>query len=570
MKISDVEKVTGLTSKAIRLYEEKRLVSVDRKDNSYRDYDEETVSRLKQIKLFRDLGISISEIGLYFNGVVSREELIQRRKAELESENIETKEKYYRCISLLDEICLKETIDNDKVIVIDECNAVLGIDIGTTTISAVVIDIDKNSVLESYTVANSSKISTDSVLAEYDTNWIFEKAKRIVDYLIKAYPNTKSIGVTGQMHGVVCVDKEGNAVSPLYNWQDGRGNLKAASGKTYCEEIKEKTGYNVFTGYGFASLYYNVVNGIEPQNANSFCTIMDYVAMKLSGNSLPIIHPTNAASLGLYDINENKFDEVAINKLGLSNLTLPVVAAKGENTGMYNGIPVGSAIGDNQASFYGSVKNGENSALLNFGTGSQISVIIDKAKEVDKSLEIRPYMFGKFLLCGSALCGGRAYSILEKFFGAYALLINESAGSQYEVMNNLAKKAYEAKGGLNVSTKFCGTRVSPEVRGSIDGIGEADFTPENLVLGVLSGMVNELKEYFDYMNVDYVKEIVASGNAVRNNPVLVNLLGDTFGMKVSLTGNSEEAAIGAALYTAVANKVIGIAQLQEIIAYKDN
>ena len=76
MKISDAEKVTGLTGKAIRLYEEKGLISVERQENSYRDYNDETILRLKQIKLFRDLGIGINEIILCFNGVVSKEELI--------------------------------------------------------------------------------------------------------------------------------------------------------------------------------------------------------------------------------------------------------------------------------------------------------------------------------------------------------------------------------------------------------------------------------------------------------------------------------------------------------------
>lgn len=568
MKISEVEKVTGLTSKAIRLYEEKGLISVDRNDNSYREYDEETVNRLKQIKLFRELGIGISEIILCFNGVVSKEELISKRKAELESESIENKEKYERCINLLDELCIDEVIDGNKVIVIDTCNTVLGIDIGTTTISAVVINIDKNCVIESYTVANNSGVKTDKDLSEYDTDWIYEKAKRVVDYLIKAYPQTKSIGVTGQMHGVLYVDKDGNAVSNLYNWQDGRGQRIAKSGKTYCEEIKEKTGYNVFTGYGFASLYYNEQNCIAPQNAYSFCTIMDYVAMKLSGIKHPVIHPTDAASFGLFDIKNGCFDNTAVEKLGLSHLALPFVAAKDENTGSYNGIPVGSAIGDNQASFYGSVKNNDDTMLLNFGTGSQISVIIDSVKEVDKSLEIRPYMFGKYLLCGSALCGGRAYSILEKFFRAYADNISDNAPAQYEVMNNLAAKAYENKEKLDVCTKFCGMRSQPDVRGSIVGISENNFTPENLVLGVLDGMAGELKEYYLLMNVGSVKSIVASGNAVQKNKILVKLLEDNFNMQVSLTGNSEEASIGAALFTAVKNNVITEKQVQEIIIYK--
>ena len=40
MKIGEVEKMTGLTAKAIRLYEKKKLLSVDRTDSDYRDYNE--------------------------------------------------------------------------------------------------------------------------------------------------------------------------------------------------------------------------------------------------------------------------------------------------------------------------------------------------------------------------------------------------------------------------------------------------------------------------------------------------------------------------------------------------
>ena len=111
-------------------------------------------------------------------------------------------------------------------------------------------------------------------------------------------------------------------------------------------------------------------------------------------------------------------------------------------------------------------------------------------------------------------------------------------------------------------------RSQPDVRGSVTGISENNFTPENLVFGVLDGMAGELKEYYLLMNVGNVKSIVASGNAVQKNKILVKLLEDNFNMQVSLTGNSEEASIGAALFTAVKNNVITEKQVQEIIIYK--
>ena len=71
MKISDVEKRTGLSTKAIRMYEERGLIAVAREENSYRNYDDDTVARLERIKQFRDAGVSLSSICLYFSGIIS-------------------------------------------------------------------------------------------------------------------------------------------------------------------------------------------------------------------------------------------------------------------------------------------------------------------------------------------------------------------------------------------------------------------------------------------------------------------------------------------------------------------
>ena len=62
-------------------------------------------------------------------------------------------------------------------------------------------------------------------------------------------------------------------------------------------------------------------------------------------------------------------------------------------------------------------------------------------------------------------------------------------------------------------------------------------------------MSEELKQYFDAMQLDHVTQLAASGNAVQRNPVLPLVLQDLFGLPVTLTENKEEAAIGAALYT---------------------
>ncbi|MGT2911274.1 MerR family transcriptional regulator [Streptococcus cameli] len=63
MQIKDVEKLTGLTAKSIRFYEDRGLVLVSRnQNNSYREYSEANVQTLKKIKIFRYLGFTVSEI----------------------------------------------------------------------------------------------------------------------------------------------------------------------------------------------------------------------------------------------------------------------------------------------------------------------------------------------------------------------------------------------------------------------------------------------------------------------------------------------------------------------------
>jgi sedoheptulokinase len=197
-----------------------------------------------------------------------------------------------------------------------------------------------------------------------------------------------------------------------------------------------------------------------------------------------------------------------------------------------------------------------------------VSVVSDKFVRTDGELELRPYLFGKYLLSGSSLCGGRAYAVLEKFFSEYAYKVFGNNGSQYETMNSLAYEAYKNGTSLSVSTLFCGTRKNPDVRGSIVGIDDKNFTPANLVSGVLFGMVNELKLYFDSFGRKDVLHVVASGNAVKKNNVLQIILKDVFGMDVTLTSYDEEAAIGCALFSGVVSSQIDLACVENIIREK--
>lgn len=104
---------------------------------------------------------------------------------------------------------------------------------------------------------------------------------------------------------------------------------------------------------------------------------------------------------------------------------------------------------------------------------------------------------------------------------------------------------------LEVSTTFGGTRSDPGKRGSISGIGLANFTPSALAAGVLQGMAQELYQMYQSIEKTQIHTLAASGNAVRRNPVLVKLLEKVFGMPVMIPKEQEEAALGAAIFSAV-------------------
>ena len=424
---------------------------------------------------------------------------------------------------------------------------VLGIDIGTTTISAVVMDMDTQKVEKAYTISNNSFLAAGHAWEKIqDSAVIITKAKNLVDSILEEYPEIERIGMTGQMHGIVYLDKEGNAISPLYTWQDRRCDEKCFDGKCISQIIEEKTGKTVPTGYGLATHIYNLKVGSVPQNAVQICTIMDYLGMVLTGEKRPLVHSSNAASLGFYDAEAGGFVKEDLERLGVDIGILPTVTEYFTFLGEYRGRLVSVAIGDNQASFLGAVYDMENSVLVNIGTGGQISVLSDHCFMAE-NIEARPFVKGRYLLAGSSLCGGRAYATLEKFFKTYAQAMGVTETNHYAVMEKLLETREETER-LIVDTRFSGTRSESERRGKIEGISTENFTPAALIYGVLEGMAQELYDMYQVIvaETDQRKvKMIASGNGIRKNVWLQRILSQKFHMSVQLTEYEEEAAVGA-------------------------
>ena len=61
------------------------------------------------------------------------------------------------------------------------------------------------------------------------------------------------------------VDANGCAVSSLTTWEDERGNQPYREGSTYAQELSARSGYEMATGYGLTTHFYNLQNHLVPE-----------------------------------------------------------------------------------------------------------------------------------------------------------------------------------------------------------------------------------------------------------------------------------------------------------------
>ena len=426
----------------------------------------------------------------------------------------------------------------------------IGIDIGTTTICGTLVDLDNAQMLQSTTLPNSYAMN-HTFFRLQNPEEIVKKAMGIYNAL--RTDDSVCVGITGQMHGVLYLDADGNAVSPLHTWQDESGNQPFQDAKTYAEYLSQITGYPCASGYGLTTHFYHMHQNSIPSRAVQICTIHDYLAMKLTNRTTPLMHVSDAASFGIFNIKQNNWDLNAIQNAKISCDILPEITKNSMILGTTpEGIPVSVPIGDNQASVIAGLDD-ENAVLINIGTGSQISCILQQYECTQKA-EIRPYIDGKYLLVGCALCGGNSYSILKQFFTRFADYAGITLDDPYVLLNRMAEVAYNdtqnQHAPLSVCTLFKGTRNNPALRGSILDINDQNFTPENVALGFLKGECDELYDLYNQVVSDKQKvtKLIGTGNGIRKNPLLRTLIAQQFGQELWIPQTQEEAAYGCALF----------------------
>ncbi|MDO7905571.1 FGGY family carbohydrate kinase [Paenibacillus sp. JX-17] len=438
---------------------------------------------------------------------------------------------------------------------------VMGMDIGTTSISGIILDTDQQIIQCSRSLPNNSAIpSSTSGEKLQDPEVIWQLVSRLQAEMTATLAQPLGgIGLTGQMHGILYVDASGRHCSPLYTWQDQRAAEISAGGISFAETLSRRLRTPVAPGYGLATHACNVAQGLVPQEGVGMVTIADYIAMRMTRSAMPVIDPTQAAGVGGYDWRKGAFEQDKLEDAGLDISLLPQILPSGSQVGETpEGVAVFLSIGDNQASFLGSVSAPAESLLLNLGTGGQLSVYVDGYEGDIQGMERRPYPGGGYLWVGASLTGGKAYAVLEQFMRELIhTYTGRDPGSVYDYMESLtAQSAFSPQGSesLRVAAQFLGTRDNPTQRGAITNITMDNLTPANLTHGFIWGMVEELYHFAAALPPEVMQgrtRLIGSGNGLRLNQALRLAAEQQFGLPLQLPKWQEEGAVGAALTAAV-------------------
>ena len=460
---------------------------------------------------------------------------------------------------------------------------IIGLDLGTTTVTGVLLTVGSGDVLRLVQRRNDAALQTAlPTRAEQDPLRLRSLALEVLAELISGGEAVDGIAVTGQMHGLLCVDGQGWPLTPLFSWQDQRTAELLHDGATTLDQLAacltgldwHENGCRMAHGYGAATLFWLVQQGELPTGTQRVCTIAGWLAGQLTGK-LPVSDPTFAASWGIYSLVERAWNDAVLQRLGLDCRLLPPIRPAGDRlggldsevarrVGLTSGTPVFNAWGDNQASYIGSLFDSfpvassadgwlsmQQAILFNLGTGGQICWMVPGYEPPSQTVETRPLPGGRFLRVGASLCGGAAYAWLNQTVRAWLAEfgLQESEEVVYERLDALIADC-EGPDGLQVRTTFLGMRGDPTVQaGAIEGI-----TLQNLRLGALGqatlrGMVDELHSLYLAHGGEAAghTHVVASGGGVRKNPFLPNLLEESFGLRVREPRFQETAAAGAAM-----------------------
>lgn len=450
----------------------------------------------------------------------------------------------------------------------------LGIDVSTTATKALVID-DKGNVI---TVASDEYefFTPRPLWAEQNPADWWRACVNVIRRVLEKIPAREiaGIGLTGQMHGLVLLDAEGNVLRPCIMWNDQRTGAQ-------CAQITERAGgiHNLLQLIGnpvlpgFTAPKILWVRENEPEvyaRAAHVLLPKDYLRYKLTG--VYATEPSDASGMALLDVAKRNWSDELLKALDIPRAWLPdvyespVVSAKisasaAHETGLLEGTPVVGGGGDQAAQAVGTgiVQEGIVSATL--GTSGVVFASSDSYRLEPNGL-LHAFCHAapnKWHLMGVMLSAAGSFRWFRDALGQAEIeMAKAEQRDVYDVLTAEAAHAPAGCEGLIFLPYLSGERTpypDPDARGVYFGLTLRHGKP-HMVRATLEGVAYGLRDSLELMRALglNITQVRASGGGARS-ALWRQILADVFDSEIALVNITEGAAYGAALLAGVGSGV---------------
>lgn len=257
----------------------------------------------------------------------------------------------------------------------------LGIDLGTQSVKVLLLSaagqvVGKGS--SSYPVFAAQPGWSESTPEAWWEGTIKAVGEAVGDFSAEV----RAVGLSGQMHGVVLSDRQGNALRPAILWADSRAVRELEHFRGLTDRERRELANPITVGMAGPTLLW--LERHEPtvyKAARWALQPKDWLRTRLTG--AVATDPSDASGTLLYNVAANRWAENVVAKLGLREGMLPEVApsasvagtltrAAAEKLELPQGIPVAVGAADTAAAALGSGLLHEGDGQLTVGSGAQL------------------------------------------------------------------------------------------------------------------------------------------------------------------------------------------------------
>jgi xylulokinase len=453
----------------------------------------------------------------------------------------------------------------------------LGIDVGTSGTRALVCD-RQGAIQASATSPHTSQHPHPGWSEQDPAEWWQATVQSVRKALAqaersrsgRAHGSLAGIGLSGQMHGSVFLDKSDRVIRPAILWNDQRTSEE-------CSEIERRAGGRkallklvanpALTGFTAPKILW--LRNHEPRHFDRTRRVLlpkDYVRFRMTGQYATEV--SDASGTLLLDVAKRTWSKSLLDKLKLELSLLPSCFESDEVTGKVSpsaaaelgipaGIPVVGGGGDQAAGAVGNgiVKPGVISATM--GTSGVVFAFSDKV-QVDPKGRVHTFCHavrGKWHIMGVVLSAGGSLQWFRNKLGAGEIDEGKRQGvDPYELLTAQAAEAPPGSEGLIFLPYLTGERTphaDPHAKGAWIGL-TVRHGRAHLIRSVLEGATFAMRDSLEIIKAMRVpiRQIRLSGGGARSR-FWRQIQADIYGQSVATINAEEGPAYGAALLAMV-------------------